>query len=195
MHKANHCRTHRHQILLICTALSLLLCYSRCGSLNHSMVSGDRVQTTKIDLPLSISASPPGHCHPHPSVMIPRGASGTKLFLNYPLRDSIIPRAFQYSVFLSGCTSLRTTAGLGPGAREMLVGSRVQFGDLFPVSTVSEARSHEGHCSCDAHCSCLCGASSAVRHFKGIIWPDFVNIRDWWRIDSMITGVIGLSQR
>ena len=77
----------------------------------------------------------------------------------------------------------------------MLVGSRVQFGDLFPVSTVSEAGSHEGRCSCDAHCSCLCGASSAVRHFKGIIWPDLVNIRDWWRIDSMITGVIGLSQR
>ena len=34
------------------------------------------------------------------------GASGTKLFLNYPLRDSIISRAFQYSVFLSGFTSL-----------------------------------------------------------------------------------------
>ena len=131
MYKANHCRTHRHQILLICTALSLLLCYSRCGSLNHSMVSGDRVQTTKIDLPLSISASPPGHCHPHPSVMIPRGASGTKLFLNYPLRDSIISRAFQYSVFLSGCTSLPPLVW-GLGQERCWSGLGYNLGICFP---------------------------------------------------------------
>ena len=41
----------------------------------------------------TLSSSPISHDTPQP---------GTKLWLNYPLRDSIISRVYQYSVFLSG---------------------------------------------------------------------------------------------
>ena len=129
MHKANHCRKHRHQILLICTALSLLLCYSRCGSLNHSMVSGDRVQTTKIDLPLSISASPPGHCHPHPSLMIPRGHQAQNFSSIIPIER--LNNITSLSIFcIPVWLHIINAAGLGSGAREMLVG--YNLGICFP---------------------------------------------------------------
>ena len=78
-----------------------------------------------------------------------------------------------------GCTSL----ALVWGKRDS---GLVQFGDLFPVSVVSEARSHEGQCSCDADGVEPTHLASSARHFKGIIWPDFVSIRDWRRIYLLI---------
>ena len=57
----------------------------------------------------TVSSSPISHDTPQP---------GTKLCLNYPLRDSIISRVSQYSVFLSGLAAHHQRWS---GAREILV--------------------------------------------------------------------------
>ena len=105
----------------------------------------------------TLSSSPISHDTPQP---------GTKLWLNYPLRDSIISRVYQYSVFLSGLAAHHQRWS---GAREILVG--YNLGICFPSRLCRRlGPMKDNQCSCDAHWLAVSveptHLASSARHFK-----------------------------